>query len=464
LIAIRIVIADPLDDASAFWLTRPISRGALFAAKFTLISAIFLGLPALGWMLVAAASGTEWLLLPRLAIEWTALTALVLWPVMLLAAVTKDVARLVIACVVAMFVFIVLRFAQQPSSQNVTVAWAVGLATLVGLIAHQYLTGRRLRTLALVGVSVGVVALVLTLWPKRTIGGLVPASVAPATLGLRPISVSVTQVETWATIEGTEDPNRHVARIDGSFEYAGLPPNWVLRPLKSRGTFQAEGERPVRTEWPSDRWRNRFGWVPAEPFWGWAGAVAAAANTAIDFEGRSRRDRVLELPLETFYRQAGRVGRYEAEVEAAAFELHEAATMPFRTGAGVTVGNEQYTLVAVTAMSNGDRQVTIRLSSPRFVLPWRPPENSVLLRNRQLRHGVVFFAWAQDVPGFGLAGSAVDVSTMTFIEPVRSAARRLAPTKEFLDDAEVVVVRAFDRGRMTLHVSDDALQLPSQIR
>ena len=468
LIAIRMVIADPLDDTNAFWLTRPVSRGTMFAAKFCLTSALFLGLPAVSSIVAAAANGTEWQLLPRLAIERMALAAVLLWPLLLIAAITKDLARLVIVSIVAVIVFFGLPNAPQPMMQSAVAGWTTGLAAVVALLAHQYLTRRRLRTLALAALSAGTVALIVWLWPERLVVST-PPSASPAALGMPAARASVGEIQSKAVIVGRRVPNTPVARIAGRLAFDGLPANWMLRLLEGRGTWQADGEPTLRTAWSTDRWKTAYDWVSADPEWGWERALSATIHARVDEHPlRLIRDRLVEIPQDEFGRVAGRTGRLEADYQLAAFELREEATMPFRSGASMTVGSSRITLVSVEPIRNGFRWLTIRVAQPRFVMPWRPPENHLLLRNRRLKQASTFFFWpglSLGAPGLGLTGSALDVRTFRFREKVGTnpfAAKGTAQglSSEFIDGAEVVLVRAHERGRITLHVSDDAFRLP----
>jgi len=462
LVAIRIVTADPLDDTSAFWLTRPISRGTLLASKFGLVSCLFLGVPAVASLVVAAANGTDWRLLPRLAFEWMALDALLLWSLVLLAAITRDRARLTIVAIVVAFVFLALRFSHETvfSSAGAVLAWAVGLVAVSSLVAHQYLTRRRLRTLLLAAAALALAIGVRALWPWPMLPGLTPGQADPKVFDARRLVVALDTTGRGATYRAARELPYRVAQIYGSFDVSGLPAGWAIRPLRASGRIQfSDGSNDaVSSAWRLAWLTNAYDWESADLFFQ-PDAVSSVVRASMMWPSKRNTRRVetlFEMPEAVYRRHIGAPGRYEADIEFAAYEVVEAATFPLREGSRATVESERFTVVKITPASTDERlgdRLGIRLALPRFVLPWRAPENYIVLRNRARGEATMAWAWAVDTPGVGLAANS-----MTF----GVADRPLRPTIDttWTADAEAVIVRAIDRGRFTLHVSDAAFVVP----
>ncbi len=159
-LAIRIVHADPLDSTSAFWLTRPLSPRMLLAAKAGLISALLLVVPAIAALVVFIMNGIAIATLPGILGQWLLIEALPLLPIVLIATLTRDVARLVLTLIVGLVSWWVLRLSSWTWSvlpvevrasvsgweAGVVFAWLVVAAGVVALcsalIARHYLARR----------------------------------------------------------------------------------------------------------------------------------------------------------------------------------------------------------------------------------------------------------------------------------------------------------------------------------
>ncbi len=96
LIAVRIVHADPLDSTEAFWLTRPLSLRTLLAAKAGAIGGLFVGVPAAVVAVVLAANGVSAAAIPGLVLRWLLIDLVLLLPIVLVATLTRDLARVVL--------------------------------------------------------------------------------------------------------------------------------------------------------------------------------------------------------------------------------------------------------------------------------------------------------------------------------------------------------------------------------
>jgi hypothetical protein len=469
LIAIRMVLADPLDDTSAFWLTRPISARQLLLAKFGTISTIFLVLPACCRVAVAVANGTDWALAARVAVEWTALDAVLLWPLVLVASMTRDRARLVILGVFATFAFFILRLSVgHPTTIGAVAAWAFGLLALIGLIAHQYLTRRRLRTLLLTLATVLVASGLYALGQSALLPGFAVGPGDPSAIGLDRL-VGTLNPPAMAQIEGTSDPYKQVAKVRADFRVGGLPATWFVRPLTGKGTLTVDGEPPVMATWKTDVWRNEFQWVEPDASFTAPEAVGRAIGARMLprlFPYRRTNDVVFTLPSEVFRRVAGRRSHYKAEFDVVAFEILKVGTIPLRPGASIVVGSRMFTFEEFEPLA-GLFHISVSAAGPRLILPWRATDVEFLAHNPAQNEAAPFFGWTPNIPGLGLATSGLNVGTIRFSLPplvgdaTKQPRRGLSDVRRaWLESSELAVVRIIDRGRFTIRVTDDEFVIP----
>ncbi len=107
-LAARVVHADPLDDSTAFWLTRPLGTHALLAAKLTLVFGVLAALQVVAASLAAVANGVSGVELLRFAAEVALLQSVFFVVIVLLATLTRDLARLVLAAIVGSIAWLAL--------------------------------------------------------------------------------------------------------------------------------------------------------------------------------------------------------------------------------------------------------------------------------------------------------------------------------------------------------------------
>lgn len=174
LLAVRIVHEDPVDGTSAFWLTRPLSPGMLLAAKLGLLSFLFLVVPGLVATVVFFANDVAPALVPGFVLQWLLLDVVLLLPFVLLATLTRDLARIVLAIIVGAVAWDILQTVASISYdvnmrirspwvyRSVALTWTgFGLAFVAAcaaLVVWQYRTRRRAATawaalIAMVGLT-----------------------------------------------------------------------------------------------------------------------------------------------------------------------------------------------------------------------------------------------------------------------------------------------------------------------
>lgn len=184
LLAGYLVIDDPLTDTNSFWLTRPISRGRLLAAKLMAAAVLFLAAPialllpvwlacgfgagdiaAAGWQFVASHGG--WILFALMAASLARSLPQFLFFSLVIAG--GFAATSVIAASV---------WRDAPMAVYASREWLVmtGVLPVMGVVlTHQFLTRRVARTWLLVGGALVAALLIRSTWlHELPIGGAAP--------------------------------------------------------------------------------------------------------------------------------------------------------------------------------------------------------------------------------------------------------------------------------------------------
>jgi ABC-type transport system involved in multi-copper enzyme maturation permease subunit len=238
---------EPLVGTTAFWFTRPISRGTLLKSK-TLFALLVLALPPLvAEIIVLAANGATGhdlcLAAPEIVMEQLAFIVCVA----ILAVITPNFGRFAVLGAVVLVAMILLLYGVQLSrlyfrperyidpatrfslTKSRGVAGEVLMIVVAGtLIAHQYLTRKTTRTIA--GAVIGV-ALVLTaqsFWPwdflkPKPLPGNDPNFDAGA---LKVSLIGKITTSDVVTLRGQEAPSKNImARV----QMVGIPKGYVVQ-------------------------------------------------------------------------------------------------------------------------------------------------------------------------------------------------------------------------------------------
>jgi ABC-type transport system involved in multi-copper enzyme maturation permease subunit len=260
-IVCQLVQADALAGTTAFWLTRPIARKELLLSK-SLFVLLILVLPSLlAEVVVLRVNGISVsFILSALAEEIILQSALFLVPAMLVAALTPNLVRLVVAGLTSATAFFLIHYAvlatvmafgagsrrqsfgvfpgqwprifpTTPSGMLVSAILMIGLG--VAVICYQYLKRRTVNSAASAALGLCLVVTTLNFWPWgfRTFGeGLPPRS------GLNPEGVKLVvhrEAEAGSVIG---DHGR--LTIFGKIEFQGIPPSFFLELTGLQGTLR----------------------------------------------------------------------------------------------------------------------------------------------------------------------------------------------------------------------------------
>ena len=469
LLAIRIVHADPADDTTAFWLTRPMPARVLVAAKLALIAVLFLVLPGAATLVIAVSNGVGFLLALRSAVEWAAVDAALLLPVLVVATLTHDIARAAVAGTASILVRAAARGAgslvwtwRQASSPRGIEVWCSTLAAAVtltillavALMVLQYVTRRSKRTFWLAAAAVPVVVLVLFLWPWNVMPQLRPGAVDPHAFDAGRIGVSLDFTAAQSQYVARQAGPGRQARVYAGLDLTGVPDGWVVVPLRGRGDLRfADSATRTTSRWDLSA-PAQLDWPRLDLYWNYGDAVASALHaTVVNRPVRPvPKYCVFQMPEDEFLQRLRQSAQYEADLTCAAFAIRVAAVLPLRPGGTAAVDGTQIAVVGVRRTDRGEWRVLVRWSSPRFVLPRREPEVTLFLVNRGRRQAVRLWSFGAGLPGIGPASSQLDVQTYSVqVWPAVKHDTRFFDN--LLDSVELAVVQVEDKGRFVKHVS-----------
>jgi hypothetical protein len=478
-LAIRIVHADPLDSTSAFWLTRPLSPRMLLAAKAGLISALLLVVPAAGAFIVFVANGIAIAALPGILAQWLLIEALPLLPIVLIATLTHDVARMVITLLVGLVSRWVLRLSSWTWwsalpvevrasvslwQAGVVFAWLVVAAGVLALcstlIARHYLARRTagVAFAALVG-AVGIAA-ITALWPIQLMIGYRPSWDGAEAAGTGWRGADAVRV----TVPGEglrvlRDPNRD--RLVGDLRIEGLGDDVIVHAAGGQGTVRISEGAEVLEQRRS--YAIGFG----------AGPVSVADHASrghfervtgvrlvVPFPAESIGLRLVEAKPGVFASRQGRPATYDANLVFDAYRIRTAAVIPLKVGAVGRVGNVVATVLAIRKEPKYSGWVIdVRQAMP-ILLSGDDVQIGSFVRNRSRGEAMaVLPGGSANVALRWLSATCVVTARLTYV-PTRGLPRGMSLDAAWLADAELVFV-SFERlGRFTKHVTIPSFVLP----
>jgi hypothetical protein len=482
-LAIRIVHADPLDSTSAFWLTRPLSPRMLLAAKAGLISGLLLVVPAVAALVVFIVNGVAIATLPGILGQWLLIEALPLLPIVLVATLTRDVARMVLTLLVSVVFWSGLQYyclfwSMVPLEFRAVPEWfwTVGRAWLVvgagvvalsaTLIARQYLT-RRTASIAFAALvaALGITA-IAALWPMRLVfeyakaEGWEEAQTASATsawTGAAGISVTIPggTLRTWTQTF----PNAR-SNLVGDLRVDGLEQAVIVAVERGRGTlsFPKEGDAfEGRNVMALGSYVGPVGMVDEASRRNFERVIGARlGGSALLVWGNGLH--LIGLEKGVYEKHQVSPAVYEGDLVLDAYRVIATAAMPLKVGASGRTGGVQTTILAIRRESRR-WVIDLREAAPRVVLPGESARTVRIVRNRRRGDSLVPWGTNRRVPPSALASTAVIAGRTAAV--LERPPQYGGPIDEaWLNDAELVLV-SFERlGRFTKHVTIPSFVLP----
>lgn len=472
-VLVRLIQDDAVIGSTAFWLTRPISRSTLLASKLFFAGLAFVLLPTAIESAVFVLNGLSLrdLLqhLPGMLSGWLLLTL----PVLALASLTVDYgrfARLFVATVAGQLLVVSICShldEPNPSAGILTIVWAVlTIAVSVVVLAHQFLTRKRVRSLVLG--AVGLVAIVAgsRLWLERLGLPQLPSLRGP----------EFEQVRASMKLTSNQD---EVA--SGDFEIAGIPPGYIARPVKlrRRAVASSESQGPFQYGWAA-YFLNRSPQGPAalKPILGdlkllnppviqshnlivrrVAGSHLIFIQSAEASPGTNGAAFVnlfspqgfgmtVESPLDERIRAS--TGATDMEAVLMISKLQTGATIPARLGAHGQDIEFTQVVVLETRFSSKSVKLHLLVSRPKDPLTFRPRGRRGLWLLRNSKRNEALVGDEIQTGTFGLAGWMTPLAQAFSIERTEvefwGASNALNLDAGWLDGAELVWIRAIPAG------------------
>jgi hypothetical protein len=486
-LAIRFVHADPTEGADAFWLTRPLSRGGLLLAKGVLIVGLLLVVPGLAAAFVFLMNGLPAAEVPWAVAHFMLIDAIFVLPLVLLAALTRDLARLVLAVLLGaggwalVGLTTALRLASpEEAFPGARLSWLVLTSCLVVacavLTSCQYLRRRTAKTAVAGGVMLAVLASATVFWPVRAAieqadprGRRAPE---PEWTGASGVSIEVPS----DTVRVQTTPRFHQGRPDtlqlvlADVRTAGLAADVVVDVGTGQGALWLDGQE-VPIQHPD---------VYARGPGGAAGDLSDAASRS-HFERAigarllkpAVRDwepglRLLAIDSGADYAAIrGKAGVYRVTLPLTALRVGRPVSIPLKAGAGAELGGIERTILSVGPWSDkkvyATYAVTLRVASPRAWMRQGPARVEYLLLNRRSGEAIV-------VP-HGVDGRTIPMLAASFVVSAGAEAVLFASgsagrvSRAWLDDAELVMVPLESLGafRRTITIPNFALPAASPL-
>lgn len=483
-LTVQIVHGDRLVGTTAFWLTRPIARGALLASKLGSALLLLVAVPIAADMLVVARYGLGWPEALGAVADGALLRMGVVLAVMALAAVTNDLAVFVVTAIAAIFVTVAvetllqwLRLSTTASNRAATVTvfvFAISGAGALAAFAHQVFTRRTARSVVIIGASV---ALMLAA-ANRIDRPLVSIPTALEAGWIDPATVTVTLMPRQpAEFQRALHPDRPW-QVAAAYEIGGTTPNVVLVPFGFDTTLTWPDGTTVRSEssvqagWNAGAAGSRF--VRKDKVEHLLGDIRLLDAQEIDVEKDATRPiaRLTEaeaarLSATGAGRAPGVVPRFDVEATVGALAYEACAPLPLRPGATGRCGNRVFTIVS--AGFDGACKVELREVSAAFAVDLRRRSGlAYVLVNKAQRVGLVVSRRTE--PGtratFGRAMFAVLAEHVTvmrrdlYYQLPRGATEMM--DRGWLRDSVIVPLQVRDIGtfRVKAKVGDGATRTP----
>lgn len=480
LLAIRIVQADPLDDTGAFWLTRPLSRRLLMASKLGLLAFLFFLVPGAVAGIVFLANNVAPARIPFAVVEWCLFDAVLLLPLVLLATLTRDRARIGLALIAGVAAWacqvgvstLIHYQAQwiwsdwQPAYRAMALTlsgYGFAIVTLsAGLIVWQYRTRRSAFTgwLAM-GIVVVVAAAVLPrVWfdplaerpapvvDNRWAGARnVSVGIPASSIAVSPFSNRTVRLVGDATVTGSDDALIDVVGGSGALrvgdrgktieqsDVSSVSLDFLVRLALGNGANRRVFERALGVH------------LVAPPFASSWNALRLANIRAGDYAE---------------FQDAH--ARYDANLVLAAYRLTVSPPIPVRAGMAAGVGLRGATLLGAGPNRRDPRcwSAEIRESDARTLLPPSSARLGYVLRNKRRGEAVPLLGSQNShAVAQGLGSSFLTVSTPAVLycggkgTPAVDAA--------WLADAELLMVTIERLGTFRRHVVVPDFVLPTVV-
>ena len=433
-VIVFLIHEEPPSGTSAFWLTRPIPRGSLLAAKAGFIFLFLVAVPAAANLYVLSRYGLEANRIgPSLAKMLSAYLIFIGINVAL-AVLTSSLQAFVIACLGTMLLVpLGAKFLRIDVPMNLPfwIAKILIPGTLTGVVClivilHQYLTRRTRRS-----VTILVAGLILTVpsanWAENTASMPLSPSSGGATIGL----AVMTAPEGSVRYVGPERKAKQ--RIVGALDLVKVPDDAEVWLTSMSGQLDFPGGNALG-------YKNHTVSVYGDPLAGllpgFTGASTPKATTLVDLLAAS----------DEVYREWGsRPGTYSGVAQLQTYRYVTKGSLPLKSGEHLETGSDLVEVSKVT-LEQDDLYVTMSARSLDGV------NLSFYIFNRKLRQ---VLGSDSAVPGSSrerqliLPGVSVSYWSQYLKLNMKHNPYAFTVDEQWLADAEVLVAERFDAGRFS---------------
>jgi hypothetical protein len=470
-LTVQVVQADRLVGTTAFWVTRPVCRWHLLAAKLIVLAGVLVVIPVAVDALVVAGNGLPLAQAAGAAADGALLRLAVVLPIAVLASVSADLAGFVVPAVcVLLGVFateaaiarlgLVAKSSRAANDSIFVFTAVVVVAGALATFAHQVLTRRTARSTLIALLTVVVALLVANRWtavvvgPPRGLeaGWLDPAKVHLAVSGATPAETR-TGTSGWAA-------DRAGWIVAARYDLDGAPPSVVLAPNAAT----------LRSVFPDGSRQAAVVRARLSPF---AAAVTDSSPDQVETLGRllgtpiaSSQHASVEhqMPVavvsEEGRRTLSRLGAQadvEATIGAVAYRI--GAVLPLQQRSRGTAGDHSLSLLSA-ACRDARCAVVVREVRTDFLVDLRRPSGlQYVLVNRlrkvALRLGDSGYRSREVVLGaisFATLGEHINVARRTMVFGA-TGDQSLPIDASWEKDAELVAVEVRDLGEFALRTT-----------
>ena len=411
-ITVQLVQSDPVTGSTAFWMTKPISRVGLFAAKlvFALLTVVVLPMLVSGALAVAlGVAGGAVVPVVLTVVAWQLCLMAV---VFLVASITAGFARfLLVGAVLIVGVSGVATYVGPPlrdyalrgrSSMTLvdTQFWVLLVLTTalcLGVALYQHIRMNLRRTVGLTVLAALLLLVVVSGWPWDLLarpsmsvdrGALNPASVA---LSLDPATKIQPQ-----RIFLSYRRERPTLRLFGGFTYAGTPQGIFLEPTRVESRLRFAGGPEITTRGES-RMRP---WNKPEALGSQDLIIRALGDgpwTSLSVPpGHGLEPVLAEVPEAAYSQHAREAGVYSAVVALDAYRWQLRAELPLRAGASCRLNPGRAVFREIGRVGNVYQVMLSEVTVVNTARARSRMEGQYVLRNRTRRQ--VLFPFAITVP------------------------------------------------------------------
>jgi hypothetical protein len=460
-LSVLVVQGDPGDGTTAFWLTRPIGRGAMAVSKLVTVLALCVAAPILLDVAVLAANG-----LPLEDVRQAVAHGLIerlalLLPTLALAAVTRDLAGFALAALAGLAAMYILLLAALLSERAVSIPQyessflvnlVLGVVVGVTILLVQYRRRERRWSIGLAAAALIGVALVTRFWTADLLADRRRAD--PSIAGTAGVRVGTTGPYSVRRVEG-----RDTVEVLGVLATSSARPTIVATPSAIDAKLVVGDGRVVVYRSPD---RLAVGALSARgggvvvsgggpPGLAAMGAALGSIRVRPDVAhlGTEQISMML-MRLDAWDADAVRAlgGRYEASVELRAVDFQAGGALPLRAGATGVAGGRRSSVLDATC-SDGRCEVLLRDVVAAFTYDWRGPSRvDYLLVHR--RRGVALLPEVRSSPVLGVGGGVPFGHHLAITHrTLRYEAGPVQVDETWLAESELVPIVARDRGAFT---------------